>query len=278
MGPVSGVGAAQTYAGSISRGLNDGLSQLSSGSRIPNASFDAAGLAVNTRLTADQGVLRQGAANAAQGAAIAQVADGGLARISDSLTRLSEIAAQSLSGTVSDGDRAALDQEFQQLITEIDGIAETTRFNGESLLDGTSTQFSGNASFQVGTQVGDDIDLDTSNLSAASDYTSGGLGLGGANVLTQAGAQDALARVAQAQDQVSEARSSTGALVSRFETRGEQIATSIEGTAAASSSIADDDLARSQSNIIAQLILQQANVAAQSQANRNAQSVLGALR
>lgn len=278
MGPVSNVGAVGVYSTGRTQGLEGSLSQLASGSRIPNAAFDAAGLAVNSRLTADQAVLQQGAANAAQGAAIAQVADGGLSRIDATLTRLSEIAAQSLSGTVADGDRQALDAEFQQLLGEIDGIAQTTRFNGESLLDGTSAQFTGGADFLLGTDTGDTVSLSTATLSDAPDYTTDGLGLTGANVATQGGAAAALDDLAAARELVSEARASTGALTSRFETRGEQIATSIEGVAAASSTIADTDIARSQSNIISQLILQQMNVSAQAQANRSAQTVLGALR
>lgn len=278
MGPVSNVGVGAVYSNGRTQGLEGSLSQLSSGSRIPSAAFDAAGLAVNTRLTADRSVLQQGAANAAQGAAIAQVADGGLARIDEALTRLTEIAAQSLSGTVADSDRQALDAEFQQLLSEIDGIAETTRFNGESLLDGTSAQFTAGADFLLGTQSDDTVSLSTATLSDASDYTANGLGLAGATVATQGGAAQALDDLAAARDLVSEARASTGALTSRFETRGEQIATSVEGVAAASSTIADADIARSQSNIISQLILQQMNISAQSQANRNAQTVLAALR
>ena len=109
---------------------SESIAKLASGSRIVRASDDAAGLAIGTRLRADVTVLRQSAVNAAQGASVVQVADGGLARISDVLQRMKALSAQSLSGVPSDTERGFIDAEFQQLLSEIDGIAATTRFNG----------------------------------------------------------------------------------------------------------------------------------------------------
>lgn len=115
------------------------VSKLASGSRIVKASDDAAGLAISTRLKSDVTVLKQASINAAQGGSVLQVADGGLARIGDVLQRMKALAAQSLSGVPSDTERGFIDAEYQQLKEEIDGIAETTRFNGNSLLDGSGS-------------------------------------------------------------------------------------------------------------------------------------------
>src|SRR3546814_568582 len=150
-----------TAANSALRFLNynammsgNSVSKLASGSRIVKASDDAAGLAIGTRLLADVTVLRQSAVNASQGASVLQVADGGLARIPDVLQRMKALAAQSLSGVPSNTERGFIDAEFQELRDEITAIAQTTRFNGDSLLDGTGTS---PQTFFVGSEAGDNI-------------------------------------------------------------------------------------------------------------------------
>ena len=113
------------------------LAKLSSGSRIVKASDDAASLAVGTKLKADVTALKQAAVNASHATSVLQVADGGMARISDILQRMKALAVQASSGSLSDSERAFLDQEYQQLLTQIDDIATQTRFNGQALLNGS---------------------------------------------------------------------------------------------------------------------------------------------
>ena len=140
------------------------ISKLASGNRIVTAADDAAGLAIGTRLRADNTVLAQAARNAAQGISVVQVADGGLARMADVLQRLKVLAAQSLSGVPTDKERAFIQAEYSQLVSEINGTARSTRFNGESLLDGTGEQFSRPVDFLVGTSVDDAITLNVGTL------------------------------------------------------------------------------------------------------------------
>lgn len=254
------------------------VSKLASGSRIVKASDDAAGLAIGTRLMADVNVLRQAQTNASQGASVLQVADGGLARIGDVLQRMKTLAAQSLSGVPTDDERAFINAEYQELINEIDGIAQTTRFNGESLLDGSSAQFGGSVDFFVGTDASDVITVDLSAIATgASDFTSATLGLG-TGVDTAANAADAMDEVDAALDLISEARANVGALISRFEFRGQQIATSLENIDAAKSAIMDVDLAQEQSKLVSSQVLVQAAVSALSQANQIPQALLRVLQ
>ncbi len=156
------------------------LSKLASGSRITKASDDAAGLAIGTRIQSDVTVLSQAATNASQATAILQTADGGMARIGDILQRMKSLATQSDSGSVTDDERTYIDAEYQQLLEEIDGIAQGTRYNGVSLLDGTS-QFSSSANLQqvstsglsdaqagdlatyLDVNIGDDFDIQTTD-------------------------------------------------------------------------------------------------------------------
>jgi len=277
--------STNTAANSALRFLNynsaqstSSVSKLASGSRIVKASDDAAGLAIGSRLQADVTVLKQAQINASQGASVLQVADGGLARIGDVLQRMKTLAAQSLSGVPTDDERAFINAEYQELINEIDGIAQTTRFNGESLLDGSSAQFGGSVDFFVGTDASDVITVDLSAIATgASDFTSATLGLG-TGVDTAANAADAMDEVDAALDLISEARANVGALISRFEFRGQQIATSLENIDAAKSAIMDVDLAQEQSKLVSSQVLVQAAVSALSQANQIPQALLRVLQ
>ena len=270
-----------TAANSALRFLNLNSSQASSsvakiasGSRIVKASDDASGLAISARLSADVTVLKQAGVNASQGASVLQVADGGLSRIADVLQRLKALGAQSLSGVPSDTERGFIDAEFQQLLSEIDGIVDTTDFNGVGLLDGSA----GSQDYFVGTAAGDNITIDFDTLSSASDYDASGLNLGSSSVDSVSNASGALGDIDNAIDLVSEARANIGASISRFEFRGQQIATSIENIQAANSSIKDVDLAAEQSKLVATQVLVQAAVSALSQANQLPQSLLRVLQ
>ena len=257
------------------------VSKLASGSRIVKASDDAAGLAVGTRLLADVTVLRQSAVNAAQGASVLQVADGGLARIADVLQRMKALAAQSLSGVPSDTERGFINAEFQELREEITAIASTTRFNGDSLLDGSGAS---PQSFFVGSEAGDNIVISYSSLAAAaSAFHATAMGFGAASAAVAAvssvtAAVSAMNIVDAAIDIISEARATSGALISRFEFRGQQIATSLENIEAAKSSIMDVDLAAEQSRLVSSQVLVQASVSALSQANELPQALLRLLQ
>ncbi|TQV71319.1 flagellin [Denitrobaculum tricleocarpae] len=274
--------ATNTAANTATRFLNNNSSmaagsvgKLASGSRIVKASDDAAGLAIASRLNSDIVALQQAAVNASQGSSMVQVADGGLARIGDVLQRMKALAAASLSGVPTNDERAFIDAEFQQLTQEIDGMAATTSFNGASLLDGTgATQ----ASFFVGTNAGDNIDVTWVSLAAgATDFTTGSLGIA-SSVTNVANATAAMGEVDAAIDIISEARANAGALMSRFEFRGQQIATSTENIQAAESAISDVDLAAEQAKLVSSQVLVQASVSALSQANQIPQSLLRVLQ
>ena len=130
--------SAVRYLNINSADQSSSLSKLASGSRINKASDDAAGLAISTRIKSDVSALEQAATNASHGISVLQTADGGAAMISDILTRMKTLASQAASGTVTDTERSYIQAEFASLQDEIDGITESTRYNGQSLLDGSS--------------------------------------------------------------------------------------------------------------------------------------------
>src|SRR5690606_36254055 len=123
--------------------------------RINRAKDDAAGLALSDRMTTQITGLNQAARNANDGLSLAQTTEGALQEVAHNLQRSRDRAAQSANATAPDSDRAALDQEVQQRIAEIDRIASQTSFNGRKVLDGSF----GGATFQVGANVGETISL-----------------------------------------------------------------------------------------------------------------------
>jgi flagellin len=254
------------------------VGKLASGSRIVKASDDAAGLAIGTRLKADVTALTQAGINASQGASVVQVADGGLARISDVLQRMKALAAQSLSGVPTNTERGFIDAEYQELKSEITDIATTTRFNGESLLDGVAAGAGTPKDYFVGTDVSDTITVTFSALAGSvAGFTFTALAVTG-DVASAAAASASMSAVDRAIDLISEARATAGALISRFEFRGQQIATSLENIDAAKSAIMDVDLAAEQSKLVSSQVLVQAAVSAVSQANQIPQSLLRVLQ
>lgn len=121
------------------------LERLSSGLRINSAKDDAAGLAISNRFTAQINGLSAAMRNANDGISMLQTAEGALSEITDNLQRMRELAVQAANGTNQDTDRDALDAELQQLVSEIERVADSTQFNGNTLFDGTFT-----ANIQVG--------------------------------------------------------------------------------------------------------------------------------
>lgn len=169
--------------------LATSLQRLSSGLRINSAKDDAAGLAISERFTTQIRGLNQATRNSNDGISLAQTGEGALAEIANNLQRIRELAVQSANATNSASDRAALDLEVQQRIAEIDRTATQTSFNGQKILDGTF----GNATFQVGANVGETIGigLSTSMRSSAigktADYVSGAAAYSSASAVGQQG-------------------------------------------------------------------------------------------
>ena len=147
--------------GKASESAQLSVARLSSGSRIIRASDDAAGLAVGTGLKTDVSTLRTALTNASQANSLLSVADGALSSVGDILQRQKALASQANSGSISNSQRAFLDQEFQNLSKEVDRIAASTNFNGIKLIDGglsDVTKLEANAS---GTKASGTITIST---------------------------------------------------------------------------------------------------------------------
>lgn len=166
---------AQRNLGSSNGTLETSLRRLSSGLRINSAKDDAAGLAIASRMTAQVRGLNQAVRNANDAISLSQTAEGALGESSNILRRIRDIAVQSANDTNSGTDRAALQQEVQQMQAELNRIANETEFNGKKLLDGSFVaqqfQVGANAHQTIGISMGSAKATEMGNQTLTTDGT-----------------------------------------------------------------------------------------------------------
>ncbi len=117
--------------------LSESLARLSSGLKITNAKDNPSGLAMSRRMNSQIEGLGVAGNTSKDAVSIVQVADGSLSEIHDVIQRMNELAVKASNGTLMDDDRAAIQDEINQLKAEIERMAKTTQFNGQSILDGS---------------------------------------------------------------------------------------------------------------------------------------------
>ncbi len=125
--------------------LSKSTEKLSSGYKVNRAADDAAGLSISEKMRKQIRGLSQASLNAEDGISAVQTAEGALTEVHDMLQRMNELAVKAANGTNSENDRAYIQDEIDQLVTEIDRVAETTKFNETYLLKGDSTLEKGNS-------------------------------------------------------------------------------------------------------------------------------------
>ncbi|MDJ0866950.1 MAG: flagellin [Myxococcota bacterium] len=249
--------------------LNRSLERLSSGLRITRAADDAAGLAISERFRAEIRSLGQAQRNANDGVSLLQVAEGALNETSGILVRLRELSVQSMNGTLGTAERAALDDEFQALLSEIDRIAAVTQFNGTQVLNSTGVS----VTFQVGI---DNTSNDSITVSGV-DATTSGIGVSGLDIASAGAASAALSAVDAAVGDIASLRAQFGAAQNRLESAIRSLGVSIENTSAAESRIRDVDVASETAELTRNQVLQQAGVSVLAQANFSTQVALSLL-
>jgi flagellin len=250
-------------------GLDRSFERLSSGYRINRAGDDAAGLAISENLRAQIRGLKQAARNAQDGISLVQVAEGAMNELSSILIRLRELSVQAASDTIGPVERQFLNVEYDQLVSEIDRIADGTEFNGTQLLAGVGSILD----FQVGTRNNPEIDRISFDASKA-DANSAALGVNLTSVADKASAQNALTAIDNAIVSVSAMRADFGAIQNRLQSTVSNIQVNIENMSAANSRIRDVDVAEETSELTKNNILLQAGTAVLAQANQSSNSAL----
>ena len=263
--------------------LGKSLEKLSSGFRINRAADDAAGLVISEALRSQVGGLRVAIRNAQDGVSVVQTAEGALTEVHSMLQRIRDLAVQASNSGANGGATgtsvAAIQAEVDQLVDGIDQIANTTKFNGTNLLDGSTASIA----FQVGANAGETLTVTLSDMNAAAlgDGTNSVADLKTAGALvftTGTNASTSIAVVDAAIADVSTFRGKLGANQNRLEHAINNLSVAQENLAASESRIRDTDMAEEMAKFTRSQILQQAGTAMLAQANQVPQSVLSLLR
>jgi flagellin len=272
---------AQRNTAASQASLMVSVQRLSSGLRVNSAKDDAAGLAISERMNAQARGMAVAIRNANDGISLAQVAEGALTKVGDSLQRMRELTVQARNATNTDADKASLDKEFGELAKEIQRILAGTTFNGKAIVGADAAD----QVFQVGANVGpnDTITLSTTNFTQDANIIAvAGTDNAGSGRAVITGNIDELATVITnidlALDAVNGERATYGAAQNRFDAVISNLMVAYENQTAARSRIVDADFAVETANLSRGQILQQAGNAMIAQANSLPQGVLALLR
>jgi len=268
--------------------------KLSSGYKINRAADDAAGLSISEKMRRQIRGLTQAVANAQDGISAVQTAEGALGEVHDMLQRMNELAIKAGNETLQSVDRKYIQQELDQLKSEIDRVQTTTTFNEQKLLNG---EFSDGKALQVGAEVDTNnrikVTITQMNWETIADSTknmiAGGEGIGKGDGTLQVWAKDedegeitnniakTVSSIKSAIQCVSEQRSRLGATQNRLEHTVNNLNNVVENTTSAESAIRDTDMASEMVKYSNNQILAQAGQAMLAQANQTNQGVLSLL-
>jgi flagellin len=243
--------------------LNKSLERLSSGLRINRAADDAAGLAISEGFRSQVRGSQVAQRNAQDGISLVQTAEGSLSETTNILQRIRELAVQAANGTQSATNRAALDSEVQQLLSQIDDIALDTEFNGIAVLSAAQT-----VTLQAGANPGQTLAI------AITGSKTNDLGMNGLSISAMDIAVSTISTVDIALQSVNTLRSSLGAYQNRLEFTINTLAIQEENSAASESAIRDADIAQETIGFTRNQILVSAGTSILAQANVIPQTAL----
>lgn len=287
---------AQRQLTGSNRTLNEANERLSSGKRINSAADDAAGLAISEKLRQGIRGLAQAEKNAQDGISVIQTAEGGMSNMTEKLQRVRELAIQAANDSLTDQDRKLIQNEVDQLVSEMDRTASTVQFNNRQLLkndfgtvqaDGTTSVGTGSLVFHTGSNRDEIIKVSTDDVATT---TAGTLGVRVDNgsitadaptpntsaiqVTTQELAESAIEATTKAIDSLSTRRARLGAVQNRLEGTVDFLQVQQENVQASESRIRDADIAGESVKRTRANILLQAGTSVLSQANQTPQLAL----
>jgi len=260
------------------RAMQKTMQSLSTGSSINKASDNAAGLSVRENMTAQINGLNAAVRNANDAINMLQTADGSLNEVSDMMQRMRELGTLAQSDTYSTAQKAAMDNEFQALLTEIDRIGAQTQWNKGYLLDGTGGEL-GTASkftFQIGANASQNMTVTVANQRSAG--TGQFASINGAVITTGNAAASAVSALDGTISILNANRSVIGAAINRLEHAVNNLTNVAQNATDSRSRVTDTDYSKATSDLAKQQIIAQAATAILAQANQQPQSVLSLLK
>jgi len=236
------------------------LQQVASGLRINEAADDAAGLQLSNQLSSLISGQNTAIRNANDAISFAQVTEGALAQADQSLLRAEELAIQAANGSLSNEQRALIDQELSQITEQVSDIYTQTSFGGNPV-------FNSSVEFQIGASSFD-----------VSDFSSGSVDVSGLSVASENSAQNSISSLQNFRSQISEQRAQIGAFQNGVSASINNLSNANESSEAARSNIRDADIASASANQVAEQIRLQGNLSLISQANISAPNILNLLK
>lgn len=263
-------------------GLSKNLEKLSSGYKINRAGDDAAGLAISESMRSQINGLNQAASNANDAIGLIHTAEGALTEIHSMLQRMTTLATQSANGTYNTVARGNIQSEMDELLNEVDRIANYTDFNGVKPLAGKNLSGT-KMTFQIGPTGDEKINVSGQSMTVSGIFggeigtinKTGDLYISGA---TTTNANAAIDVIKSAINKVSTFRAKLGAAENRLEHTINNLKVTAENITAAESRIRDTDMADEITTYTKNNILLQAAQSMLSQANSSPQGVLSLLR
>jgi len=249
-----------------SRALNKSVDRLSSGLRVRTAADDAAALSVSENMRAQSRSITKAVQNANDAVSLMQVTESGYQTIGDIMVRMRELAVEAANGSISDTERDMLDQEFQDMITELDRVSSVAEYNGIQLMDGSVPSLT----FQVGfrNSIDDQLVIGLAEQSATS------LGLIGQAVNGQVAAQDAINTIDLAMEDILSDRAGIGASINNLNTTIAHLSTTATSYQTALGTVRDADVGAESTEFARHQVMQQAGIAMIAQSNTIAQGAL----
>ena len=251
--------------------------KLSSGYRINRAADDAAGLSISEKMRRQIRGLDQASTNAQDGISMVQTAEGALNEVTDMMQRMNELAVQAANGTYTTTQKQYIADEINQLTSEINRVATTTKFNDQVLLTGKFTGTNA-MKLQIGNESGETMEITISNMKASTICASlkGSINWSASSV-TNTTIGGFINTLKSSMEKVASQRSALGAIQNRLEHTINNLDNVVENTTSAESRIRDTDMATEMVKYSNNQILAQAGQAMLAQANQVNQGVLSLL-
>ncbi len=251
--------------------LQVSVQRLSSGYRVNSAADDAAGLARADQLRSYSRMIQAAMRNINDGVSAMEITDKAAEQITNILTRMGELAASAAQGTLDNATRSYYNNEYNQLRSEIQRIAQTTEFGGKKLLNGSVTSLTLFIGFKNTTN--DELGISLATLTIGTN----GLNISADALTSITAAKSALDTISAALKTVNDARAIYGASTNRLQAALSNLQVTFTNFQAAESRIRDADFAFETAMFTRNQILVQAGVSVLAQANFLPQTVLSLL-
>ncbi|MBQ8913103.1 MAG: flagellin [Lachnospiraceae bacterium] len=263
---MQAVNTNRMLAGNV-KAVSKSTEKLSSGYAVNRAADDAAGLSISEKMRNQIRGINQAVKNSEDGVSLIQTAEGNMNEIHSILQRMGELATKAANDVNATEDRTAIQNEIDQLTTEIDSISNKAAFNGTKLLNGDFKS----KNLQVGAVAGENMNITISTMNATL------LSVKSLDMASHGSASDAMSKISAAIKTVSAARSELGAKQNRLDYTINNLNNYSENLTSAESQIRDTDMAAEMTSYTKNNILQQAAQSMLAQANQSTQGVLSLL-